>query len=523
MKSSANPIKRVYLYLEEWFNLSFGKEWNPLYHLGPLTFFFFWIALISGLYLYIFFNTTVAHAHASLETIVNDHVLGIGSLMRSLHRYASDAAIITIMLHIFREFSQDRYRGTRWYSWFTGIPTLWMVVLLGITGYWMVWDELALYVSMSASHLLDALPIFSDSMARNFLPGNLSDRFSTLLAFLHLLGQPMFLVFMLWFHVRRLTHVEVSAPKGLAVGCLIALTALSIYMPAESHAPVNLSKVPTEINLDWFYLNIFPLLQYWSPGEIWLLVAGVTTLMLFMPWLPKKHEGAPAVVHLDHCNGCGQCVMDCPFDAISLQARTDGAKWDNEVAVHPELCAACGICTGSCPSSNPFRKKTEADGSLKTGIDMPDLTLDKFKRQTDETLARLTGDNKIITFGCTHGYDIEAFNAPNVGTVRLICTGMMPASLAEYALKNGADGVVISGCRAGDCYYRFGNQWMELRLRGERPPSLRSKVDRSRIKILGGAVTDGKKLHQQFTLFQESLAHKTTSSSTAATKEVNHD
>ncbi len=522
MKAKSNPIKRGYLYLEEWFNASFGEAWNPLYHLGPLTFFFFWIALVSGLYLYIFFNTTVDNAHASLEAIVHGHVLGIGSLMRSLHRYASDAAICTIILHIFREFSQDRYRGTRWYSWFTGIPTLWMVVLLGITGYWMVWDELALYVSMGASHLLDVIPIFSDSMARNFLPGNLSDRFSTLLAFLHLLGQPMILIFMLWFHVKRLTHVEISAPRGLAVGCFIALTALSIYKPALSHAPVNLSKIPTELQLDWFYLNIFPLLQYWSPGEVWLLVAGVTTFMLFMPWLPKKDEGIPAVVNLEHCNGCGQCAVDCPFDAISLQHRTDGAKWESEVVVHPELCAACGICTGSCPSSTPFRKVKDGE-NLKTGIDMPGLTLDKFKQQTDEVLAKLTGENKIMAFGCTHGYDIGTFSAPNVGTLDLFCTGMMPASLAEYALKNGADGVVISGCRHGDCYYRFGNHWMDLRVHGKRKPALRAKVDRERIKILGGADVDGKKLHKQFSAFHDSLGQKTATPSAAATREVSHD
>jgi len=523
LKSSANPIKRGYLYLEEWFNLSFGEKWNPLYHLGSLTFFFFWIALVSGLYLYIFFNTTVSHAHESLEIIMNEHPLGIGILMRGLHRYASDAAICTIILHIFREFSQDRYRGTRWYSWFTGIPTLWMVVMFGITGYWMVWDELALYVSMSASHLLDALPIFSDSMARNFLPGNLSDRFSTLLAFMHLLGQPMFIVFMMWFHVRRLSNVEITAPKGLAIGVLIALCVLSIFVPATSHAPVDLGKVPAELQIDWFYLNIFPLLQYWSPGQIWLLVGGITIFMMFMPWLPKKNEGAVAVVDLDHCNGCAQCITDCPFDAISLQPRTDGAKWENEVIVNPELCSACGICTGSCPSSNPFRKVTEDGGGLKTGIDMPDLTLDKFKQQTDEALAKLTGDTKIMAFGCKNGYDIEAFSAPNVGTVHLFCTGMMPASLAEYALKNGADGVAISGCRHGDCFYRFGNHWMELRIHGDRKPALRSRVDKDRIRILGGAETDGKKLHKDFKAFHESIAVKKTTPSATSTREVSHD
>jgi hypothetical protein len=51
-----NPVKRAYLALESWFNLSFGTEWNPLYHLGTLSFFLFWIILISGLYLFVPYN-----------------------------------------------------------------------------------------------------------------------------------------------------------------------------------------------------------------------------------------------------------------------------------------------------------------------------------------------------------------------------------------------------------------------------------------------------------------------------------
>ena len=525
MKPTSNPLKRIYLYLEEWFNISFGEAWNPLYHLGPLTFFFFWIALITGLYLYVFFNTTVTGAHASLEVIIHEQWY-IGSIIRGLHRYASDAAVATIFLHIFREFSQDRYRGVRWYSWFTGIPNLWLVGLLGITGYWMVWDELALYIAVGSSRLMDALPIFSDSMARNFLPGNLSDRFSTLLAFLHLLGLPMSLIFMLWFHVRRLSKVEISAPRGLAIGSLIGLTALSLAVPAVSHAPSDLAKVPTVLNLDWFYLNIYPLLKYWPAGQVWLLVGGITIFMMCMPWLPKKKTGAVAVVDLNHCNGCGQCVDDCPFDAITVQPRTDGARWKSEVFVTPELCAACGICAGSCPSSNPFRK-TEDGGRLKTGIDMPDLTLDQFKKQTDEVLAKLKGDTKIMVFGCNNSYDVDAFNAPDVATFRLFCVGMMPATLVEYALKKGADGVFISGCRHGDCYYRFGNHWMDMRIHGERKPALRPKVDRSRIKIFGAADTDGKKLKKEFQAFRNSIADRTPVPSTTGASiqagEVRHD
>ena len=222
MNKRVNFIKRSYLLLEEWFTLSFGSNWNPLYHLGTLAFFFFWVVLISGIYLFIFFDTSIAGAYASVEYMTHEQWY-MGGIMRSLHRYASDAAVVTILLHMFREFALDRYRGFRWWSWVTGIPTLWFVITVGITGYWLVWDELGLYVAVLSSQLMDSLPMMSGSMARDFLAGQLTDRLFTLMGFLHLLGQPILLGFAIWLHVKRLSHVEVTAPRGLAVGSFLAL------------------------------------------------------------------------------------------------------------------------------------------------------------------------------------------------------------------------------------------------------------------------------------------------------------
>jgi len=498
-----NPIKRGYLALEAWFNVSFTPAWNPLYHLGTLAFFFLWVVLISGLYLFIFFNISTHGAYASVERITHEQWY-LGGVMRSLHRYASDAAMLMILLHMFREFALDRYRGFRWYSWLTGVPTLWMVVLLGITGYWLVWDLLAQYVAIGSSRLMDAVPIFPEAMTRNFLAGHLSDRFFILMGFLHLLGQPMILVFMLWFHVRRLSQVEINPPRGLAIGSFIALLGLSLAMPAISHAPADLSRVPAVLNLDWFYLNIYPLLDYWTAGETWLLTTGITLFLMLMPWLPWRRTGPAAVVDLNHCNGCGQCFADCPFDAISLQKRTDGARWEYEVAVTPELCAACGICMGSCPSSNPLRR---AETVLKTGIDMPQLPIHEIRARTQSLLAQLgsSPSPRILIFGCEHGFDVTRLNSTDTLGMRLFCAGMLPPTLIEYALKNGADGVLVTGCRASDCYFRFGNKWLAGRIAGMRKPVLRSRVDPQRLKIHGAAETDGARLKRELAAFRQSL------------------
>lgn len=499
--SYINPIKRGYLAIEAWFNISFGPVWNPLYNLGTLTFFFFWVVLISGLYLFILFDTSLSGAYASVEYMTHEQWY-VGGIMRSLHRYASDAAVITILLHMFREFALDRYRGFRWFSWFTGVPTLWFVITLGITGYWLVWDELGLYVAMLSSQLADALPFMSGSMARNFVGGQLSDRFFTLMAFLHFLGQPLFLIFAVWIHVKRLSHVKVNAPRGLAIGSFIALLALSLAAPAVSHEPADMKQVTAVLNLDWFYLNVYPLLDYFTAGQTWVITLSITFFLMLMPWLPPKKTGLAAEVHLDHCNGCEQCADDCPFDAISVQARTDGARFDYEVKVHPDLCAACGICVGSCPSSNPFRQKGK---QLETGIDMPQFPINEIRESADKALAKLKGDNKIIIIGCDNALDFAGLEAPNLQVLNMFCIGMMPPTLVEYALANGADGVLVTGCRSGDCYYRYGNVWMDQRFDGSRQPILRARADRARVKVFRAAETDCNNLRRELADFQNHI------------------
>lgn len=509
-----NPVKRAYLALESWFNLSFGTEWNPLYHLGTLSFFLFWVILVTGIYLFIPFHGSVEGAHASVEYMTHEQWYAAG-IMRSLHRYASDAVVITVLLHMFKEFASGRYRGFRWFSWVTGVPNLWMIVTLGITGYWLVWDELAQYIAIGSAQLMDALPIFSGAMTRNFVAGGMTDRFFILIEFLHLLGQPLILVFMLWLHVTRLSNVNINPPRGLAMGTFFALLVLALYQPALSHAPADLDRLPQVLHIDWFYLNVYPLLEIWPAQQVWILTTSITLLLMALPWLLPKKDGAKAVVDLEHCNGCGLCFEDCPFDAITVQARTDGERYEHEVVVNPSLCGACGICAGSCPASNPFRSARE---TLETGIDMPQLPVDEMRRQTRAAVAAMTGDSKILAFGCEHGLNVERLEREDTRGIRLICSGMLPPTLVEYALKLGADGVMVVGCRQNDCYFRFGNRWTRLRFAGERKPSLRDRAERERIRVHGAAEPDLRAVEADLAEFRRRLLELNRAAESAATE-----
>ncbi len=500
--SIRHGARQVLQRTERLVSAAFGEDLNPLYHLGALSIFFFWIVLVSGIYLFIFFETSVFGAFQSVEALTHEQWY-VGGVMRSLHRYASDAAVVTMTLHLVREFVHDRYRGFRWFSWLTGVPLIWLVFILGITGYWLVWDKLAQYVAIASSELLDVLPIFTEPMARNFLTADsVSDRFFTLMAFLHLLGLPVFLLFFVWFHVLRIARPDVNPPRGLALGTFGALLVLSLVHPAVSHDAADLATVPATLYLDWFYLNIYPILDFWSPLGVWALLGGVTAVLAAAPWLPWQRREPVAVVDLGNCNGCGRCFADCPYGAVIMQPRSDGLPFTHEAAVSPDLCASCGICVGACPTATPFRRA----GALIPGIDLPQLTVGDIRARAVAATEALTGPDRVLVYGCRHGPDLARIAVPGVAVQVLPCIGALPPSFIDFVLSRDlVDGVFLTGCREGDCSYRLGIPWTEQRLRGERDPALRARVPRDRIGAYWAGATGGRDLVREITAFRARL------------------
>ena len=493
------PLRRV----EDWYGYAFGQDQNPFTYLGAITIYLFWIILVSGLYLYVFFEMNVTGAYYSVEWLTHDQWY-LGGVMRSLHRYASDAAVIAILLHVAREFLRNRYRGPRWYSWFTGVPLLWMLTLLGITGYWLVWDELAQYIAIGSAELLDAIPIFTDPMARNFLTNEaLSDRFFTLMAFLHLLGIPIFLILGIWFHVLRVVNPRINPPRIVMAGTLIALLALSLVKPAVSHEFADLGMVPTRLNLDWFYLAVYPIMDLTSPQFVWGLLALGTVLLAALPWLPPEKKQPVAEVDLSHCTGCNFCVLDCPYGAITLVDDTDDQKRGRKKAVvDPGMCVSCGICTGSCPQATPFRKHDP----LATAIDLPQFSLRHLYATVEDNLSKAEERPRIVVYGCDYGVDVEELDIPGVAAVRLPCTGLLPPSTIEYNLREErADGVFITGCCSGDCQYRTGNTLLEERIQSKREPRLRARVERDRIRVRWASMNEVATLRSEIQAFANEL------------------
>jgi quinol-cytochrome oxidoreductase complex cytochrome b subunit/coenzyme F420-reducing hydrogenase delta subunit/ferredoxin len=482
-------LRRAFAWAEATLDRPFGPAWNPLHNLGALGFFYYWIVAVSGIYLYIGFDTGVARAYDSIEHMTRVQWY-LGGIMRSLHRYASDALAAMMLLHVVREFAMDRMSGPRWFTWVTGVPLLWLVYASGISGYWLVWDELAQYVALATTELLDWLPIFGEPIARNFLaPSSLDDRFFTLLIFLHI-ALPLILLFLLWIHLQRLARPHINPPRGLAIGTLVMLLALSLYKPALSHGPADLAAMPGVLRLDWFYLGLYPLFDTWSFGTIWAIAAGGTLILLVLPWLARR-RAAVARVNLEYCNGCARCAADCPYNAVAMVARSDGAPFEQEAQVDPALCVGCGICVGACPTSIPFRSGVE----LPTGIDLVDPPLTLLRQMVWDAASGCATRPRILVFGCSHGVNAASVGGDQVAVVTLPCIAMLPPSFIDFALSRDlAEGVLLTGCRDEACRNRFGVRWTEDRLAGRRDPYLRARVQRQRVRTLWAGRGEERKL-----------------------------
>ena len=77
---------------------------------------------------------------------------------------------------------------------------------------------------------------------------------------------------------------------------------------------------------------------------------------------------------------------------------------------------------------------------------------------------------------------LERSREAGAAVVALPCIGHLPPSFIDFLVTRGrVDGVLLTGCRAGDCHYRQGIDWMDQRIGGRRDPYLRARVPRERV------------------------------------------
>ena len=482
-------LGRALTWLDGWADRLYGWRWNPLYQSGALVVVCLAVLLVTGLYLIFLYR--VGSPYESMVRI--DGQAWGGRWIRSLHRYAADAAVVAVVVHALRMFCQGRTWGPRALAWISGVFLVFLLYVCGWTGYVMVWDAHGQLLATEGARLLDALPLFSEPISRTFAgPGPLPSAFFFMNLFLHI-AIPIGVVIFLWLHVSRVARPVLLPPRPLLWTTVALLTATAILLPVPLGPAANLLRIPGDVALNAFYSFWLPAAGPAPPVLVWAAGGAAVIALAAVPFLTRPREDrrpSPSFVSTRLCTSCEQCYVDCPYDAIRMVERTDGR--DGLVArVNPASCVSCGICAGSC---------------APMGVGPPGRTgRDQLARVKEFIAQRSFEPADIVLVACGRSA-AGALTENGVARFPVSCAGNLHSSVVEYMVRAGARGVLVVACPPRDCWGREGPKWLVERLFNEREAELKPRVDRRRVRIAYASALDGPALEKALDDYSRALA-----------------
>ncbi|MFQ5454809.1 MAG: cytochrome b N-terminal domain-containing protein [Nitrospirota bacterium] len=136
--------------------------------LGGLTFLFFLILTITGVFLMFFYVPDTRRAYNDIKDLQN--VIFFGNIMRNMHRWGAHAMVLFVMFHMTRVFLTGSYKSPREFNWVVGVLLLVITLVLSWTGYLLPWDQLALWAITVGSKMAEATPFvgYSGPFAKMF-------------------------------------------------------------------------------------------------------------------------------------------------------------------------------------------------------------------------------------------------------------------------------------------------------------------------------------------------------------------
>jgi Fe-S-cluster-containing hydrogenase component 2 len=336
-------LEKAWAFIEGVVNRFAKSDFNPLYHLGTLTIFMLVVLIATGAYLTLIYRPGLDVAYATVQKISSNW---FGSLVRSVHRYASDAMILLTLLHLVKMFVSDKFWGQRWLAWTSGWIMLAVTWLVGTMGYWLVWDQRAQWMTeymmqtlAGTSGLTYVAPDIASRTFSNFV----------IILFLHVF-LPLIGFLGIYIHGLRLSRARWWSPRWVSVQAVVGLVVLSLIKPVQSFAPANLSTLVESVPMDAYYLGFLPLIDKMGNVIFWGLAIFIGGSLFLLPWLASGRDLGPALVTDAKCTGCVLCYAECPYDAIRMVQRDDDSGYQKLAVINVAQCTGCGICVGACPT-----------------------------------------------------------------------------------------------------------------------------------------------------------------------------
>ena len=301
------------------------KNFNFWYYFGSLAILVLANQILTGIWLAMFYTPTPAGAFASVEYIMRD--VQWGWLIRYMHSTGASFFFIVVYLHMTRALLYGSYKKPRELVWIAGMLIFFALLAEAFMGYLLPWGQMSFWGAQVITSLFGAIPWVGDSLAM-WIRGDYNVSGATLNRFfsLHVIGVPLILLGLVWFHIIALHEVGSNNPEGIEIKktknekgipldgipfhpyytvkdilgvavFLILFVAVIFYLPEMGgyfleHAnfiPADPMKTPEHIAPVWYMTPYYAILRAIPNKLLGVIAMGASIGVMFLvPWLDRS-------------------------------------------------------------------------------------------------------------------------------------------------------------------------------------------------------------------------------------------
>ncbi|MEQ8787040.1 MAG: cytochrome bc complex cytochrome b subunit [Pirellulaceae bacterium] len=265
------------------------------------------VQIITGILLAFYYQASPTTAYQSIAHITDDVMFGW--YFRSLHKWGATFMIAAVILHQMRVYFTGAYRRPREINWMIGMCLLCVTLLIGFTGYSLVYDQPSFWGTTVAGNISGSIPLVGGYL-KNLLLGGAEYNESTLSRFyvLHAAILPVTLILLLGVHILLIRlhgvtefrmgderegepdhfdffpeHIGTELIMGLVL--MLLLNTLAIVFPADMGPKANPLVTPEVIKPEWFFYVSFRWLKLWGLSFAVLSMGLIVGAMFVWPWI----------------------------------------------------------------------------------------------------------------------------------------------------------------------------------------------------------------------------------------------
>ncbi|MHC4822168.1 MAG: cytochrome b [Planctomycetota bacterium] len=281
------------------------KRW--WFALGGTPAYLFVVQIVTGILLAFYYQPSTGSAYESVAYITDQ--AAFGWYLRSIHKWAATLMIAAVILHQMRVFFTGAYRKPRELNWVVGMFLLLTTLMLGFSGYSLVFEQLSYWGATVGANITASVPVVGDFLKNLMLGGEAyNERTLSRLFIVHAAVLPVTLIMLLAIHITMIRlqgvtefqfedepkeekkhfnffpdHIFTELMMGLVL--MIVLTTLATIFPAEMGPRANPLETPEVIKPEWFFYVTFRWLKLF-PGTFAVLSMGVIVFtMIIWPWI----------------------------------------------------------------------------------------------------------------------------------------------------------------------------------------------------------------------------------------------